>query len=379
MPPPNAHPIAPGTNWIFPIVDCQLDAGWALVHRAEADANLKDRFAGQTCVRDDGEISLFLPSTLDEVNRVHLFFSAGGIAGDVLNSVVAHALRHAAEQAGWILIAVNGHATGALTTISAWDIMNLLYWHGRAPRIDHFRISAHSRGVETLNACLNTGTLIAHNAAPPVLAPSSVERAVCFDAEYGMFWDQITKQAGVAPDVVYGFKAISSPWNMPLNRTIALGNFTGTPPVGDLFARGLRAIEYMRLVDDAKTLRPGLAIPTDVDAALTDLGPVPALGTFTSRGAAAAPLSGVTGLLRSFGGPWNFFDWCRTNEAAIQRHLGDELDLKRNSPLFDFIASNDLVRIVDTSLYTPPILHHHLLVAEFAHEVTDDAAPVAGP
>ena len=57
--------------------------------------------------------------------------------------------------------------------------------------------------------------------------------------------------------------------------------------------------------------------------------------------------------------------------------VGPEVRNTKNSDLWKFIDSNDLARVGHTGI-SPGIWHHHLLVAEFGHEMTDPAPPQPG-
>jgi hypothetical protein len=312
---------------------------------------------------------MFIPSGVTpNENKVHIFFSAGGISGDVLNSVTCHAFRAAASSTDWILIAVEGNDAG-LNTISAQDVLKFITACGRPNRIDKVRLSSHSRGFFGLCATLKSKTLIDTSPTPPVLNSSIVERVISFDSDSSKspVMPAITA-AGIPSTKVFGFwvtvyppswekakdshgAVLPTEWSIPQSQTIDLLS----DPV---IKRGVRAVEYCRLIDDARTLRPTLTIPDDIDKDKQgNRLPLPALGSFTTRRNAAAPLA-------------DFRSFCKTHKDSTEDLVGPEVRLIRNSNLYHFIDSNDLARIGHTGT-NPGIWHHHLFVSEFAHEVTD--------
>ncbi|MGH7294130.1 MAG: hypothetical protein ACRELB_04320, partial [Polyangiaceae bacterium] len=275
------------------------------------------------------------------------------------------------DDTDWILLAVSGN-DDKVNGITAADIVGLLSSHGRAPRIDKLRMSSHSRGYFALNGSLRSKQLVAPNATAPILDPSAVERIVSFDSDEkatsGMY--PAVRASGVDVSRLFGFWATvwgadnkrnrdadaigAKSWTIPASQTVNLMN---NPTI----KKGLRAVEYGRLILEAKTLRSKLTVPPDIQAQAQALK-LPAIGTFTTRS-----------------GPNSFRDWCTANKAAVEAAVGAEVDNKGLSKMYQFIDDNDLGLLrVPRRQYGPGLYHHHLFPVEFAHEVTDAAPPQTG-
>ncbi len=346
-------PVAPnGTSTIeVKTLPCAI-SGWALVRAIEATPNGKDRFAPQTC-EEGSAFSVFFPKQLPaDKNHVHVFFAANGAKGDVSNAATCFALRAACENSTWILITVEGNDQG-VNRISAAEIVASLKKHGRPDRIDKLRMSSHSRGFFALNGSLRSKLLVAPNGVHPVVTPDAVDRIVLFDSDSASTpIASAVKGAGVDITKLFGFWVTVWPvsnWSTPRSQTIDLISDTDVK-------KGVRAVAYGRLVEDARILRPTLNIPPDIDQLVKQLA-LPSLGSFTTRA-----------------GTWNFKDYCRAKRKEIEAAVGPEVEMKSNSKLYKFIDSNDLARVGHTGI-SPGIWHHHLFVAEFAHEVTDSSPP----
>ena len=299
--------------------------GWAPI-RADEDEAGGDRFVGQTF--NCGDFSVFVPRGASAgINKVHIFFSPGGVTGDSgLNAALTHGLRGASDTSEWILISVPGREPG-FHTISTSEIAGCLTKVGRLPDITSLRLSAHSRGYRGLRETIR-GRLI---------DTTSVERVVILDANHG--------------DIAH----VLSRSGIPASKVIAYGVNTGNLPLAKartfrLPPGCMRAIGYSRLIQDAMVTRPSLSIPSSIRSQLLTL---PNRGCFTT----ATALSGCQVNINAF---------CRDNHGRINTILRQE-----SSPLGlkCFIDSNDLVRF--GTIFSAGVYSHHFFEAEIAHELTD--------
>ncbi len=286
-----------------------------------------------------------MPTTADPTqNFVHIFFSPGGVTGDVLNAVACHAMRAAADRTGWILVSVRGKAGGS-ETIKASDLTSFLTATGRGARVDKLRLSGHSRGVDSLGATLAAKILVG--------TKTEVERLVAFD-EDGTGVSAKTTFAGIAASKAFGYRINAQTWNFPANRTVNL------MPIG----QSMRVFGYCRLIDDALDLKRTLAVPLPSDlAAIVDglkidilgLKRLPLTSDLTSRKPPAA-------------GTYVFDYVQKTKPAEFKKARAAE------AKLHDFVdGQNDLARL--GSSFPGGIYQHHLFVSEFAHEVTEVDPP----
>ncbi len=107
--------------------------------------------------------SMFIPTGVTPTaNKVHIFFAANSVEGDVSNAVTCHALRAAVASSDWILIAVTGSAG---TIVTGAEVLDFLVTRGRPKRVDKLRLSCHSRGKGNFVTALTSGKLVAKTGA----------------------------------------------------------------------------------------------------------------------------------------------------------------------------------------------------------------------
>jgi len=198
---------------------------------------------------------------------------------------------------------------------------------GRSPNIDALRLSAHSRG----------GCGLAKTMASAGLITGPIDRITFLDC--GEFFSAAT---------VAGFKARGAG---VVHYRVNNKNAVIGADVRNLPSECMRAIGYCRLIDDAREVRPGIAVPSPVAAQLL---PLPPRSSFSSR---ATPPSGKTPI----------GDFCKTNSAAVGRILKQENDTR--SGLLEFMLGEGLLR--GLRRFPPGIYSHHLFVSEIAHELVD--------
>lgn len=132
-------------------------AGWAPLIRSDEAGPIgpggNDRLADRTFTYE--EFLVFLPAGATanpSTNRVHVFFSAGGVVG-AGSHVEHHGLRGLADSHSQILIGVRGEQ-GQAFTISHGQVVAALASTGRPATVSSISISAHSRGNAGLAATL---------------------------------------------------------------------------------------------------------------------------------------------------------------------------------------------------------------------------------
>lgn len=335
-------------------ISCLKDAiaggrlGWAPIHADEDEAG-GDRYGGQThvcpitsfSISETGvrspakqiDVCVFLPRGANpDSNKIHVFFSPGGVKGDSgLNAALTHGLRGASDASDWILIGVPAeggqHHERGFHTISIDAILNCLERVGRARRIDSLRLSAHSRGYRGLMETIQRR----------LINLALVDRVIILDANHNDIAN-VLRGSGIRANKVIAYGVTTGNLPLPGSRTIRL-------PAGCM-----RAIGYCRLIQDAMVTRPSLPIPAAVRNQLLTLQP---RGRFTTS---ATPNAGQVSLI----------GFCNSNGAAINTIVRQESDpavgLKR------FLDNNDLVRFGGS--FTAGIYSHHFFVAEIAHELT---------
>ena len=331
---------------VMPLVPpslCTIAPGWAQIHKVEATATGADKFTRQTCVVRDPlgprACSMFIPSGVTPTeNKVHIFFAANSVEGDVSNAVTCHALRAAVASTDWILIAVTGSRGD---TVTGDEVLKFLDAHGRPKRVDKLRLSCHSRGKGNLVTALTSGKLVAKSGSATVFPASIVERVVTFDADEANNLTPAVTAAGIPSANLFGFQVIAKDWH--IRQTVAVTNFAHG-------ALCLNAVVWARMIEDARVVQPTVVIPPDINKMVTDLG-LPALGLLTSRRSPTAPFQ-------------NFEAFCKSKTPLILSRAFD------TNKLGAFVLSSNLTRV------SPPFNGaHHLHVAEFAHEVTDALPP----
>jgi outer membrane protein OmpA-like peptidoglycan-associated protein len=317
--------------------------GWAPIRADEAEHG-GDRFGGRTfdfsisslCLiprhqpaTESFGVSIFVPiGATPGVNKVHLFFSPGGVTGDSgFNAVLMHGLRAAGDASDWILIGIPG-VTGGWRTIDLAGISACLAKVDRSTAIHALRLSGHSRGASGLRESVRRGFLRA-----------AIDRIVILDASDA-------------------FQRISLPNALKEGKTSAgsiihygvnLPNLSGATNIR-LDPLCMRAIGYTRLIQDATVTKSSLAIPPAISSQLL---PLPARGMFTTS---ATPGAGRVPFQR----------FCDLYPRKIRTSIKQELDPRVG--LLSFIERNDLTRFC--SGFIPGIYSHHLFVAEMAHELS---------
>ncbi|MEA3077550.1 MAG: hypothetical protein QOF60_2458 [Actinomycetota bacterium] len=306
-----------------------------------------DRLADRSFQYD--EFLVFVPSgaVASAVNRVHVFFSAGGVVG-ADSHTEHHGLRGAAESHDWILVGVPGEV-GVPHGITLAQIREALESTGRAARVDAVRMSAHSRG--------NGG--LAKTLRRRLIDPSLIEHVTVLDGSD--FHRSLTA----------GFRSSRIP---PANITadfVTTGPFPmrGVRSQG-MDAEGIRAIGYARLINDAVTLGRVSALPPAI-AGLVSAVTLPSRGSFSAN---SPPPAGKTSI--------NAF--VRANRAALRGLLVGErsvnnvgqLSSARDTSPYAFVEWNNLLNINDPNAprdqwrsVSAGIYSHHLFVAEVADDL----------
>jgi hypothetical protein len=332
--------------------------GWAALRSDEAEAG-GDRFGGRTLdftisslchiPADPGPpaidartavvpfgVSIFVPRGVNPgVNRVHVFFSPGGVTGDSgFNAILMHGLRAAMDSSEWILIGVPG-IDGGWCTIDRGSISSCLARIGRAPDIHALRLSGHSRGASGMRESIRRGFL-----------RGSIDRVFVLDASDAFRSVSVSSalrngQASAGGVVQYAVNLFDLPGAVNIR----------------LDPHCVRAIGYTRLVQDSMVTRPTLALPPAITRQLL---PLPPRGGFT----AAATSSAGQPNLRADCRPRTQTCFCRDQRSAIAAIIRGE---SNPGGLLTFIHANDLTRF--GRQFTPGIYSHHLFVAEIVHEL----------
>jgi peptidoglycan hydrolase-like protein with peptidoglycan-binding domain len=323
--------------------------GWSPIHKDENE-NRGDRFGGRTfefsistlCFHPGSTeavelfgVSMFVPAGIKaNVNKVHVFFSPGGVGspfGDHgLNAVLTHGLRAPSDPTEWILISIPGineNGKNGWRTIDMAAIRSCLDRVGRSSSIDALRLSAHSRGGKGLQVSM----------AKPGLITGSIDRITLLDC--GEFFNGA---------VVSGFKARGA---AVIHYRVNNKNPLAGADVRNLPSGCMRAIGYSRLIDDAREVRPGIVIPPVIASQNLAL---PDRGRFSS---ASKPSGGRTSIAA----------FCSSNGARVATILKKENDPAAG--LLEFIQREDLLHGMPR--FIPGIYSHHLFVAEIAHELVD--------
>jgi outer membrane protein OmpA-like peptidoglycan-associated protein len=339
-------------------ITCRLLA-WQPLRANETKPDRSDRFASQTFCAVIAtlcqippktaallahQVCIFVPSGLKpDTNKVHVFFSPGGVAENHgLNAVLTHGLRAASDASDWILISVSGvhvdkgvpKPTDGWRTIDIPSIENCLTSIGRSPKIDALRLSAHSRGGFGLQQSLQRS-----------LITGAIDRVTILDC--GEFFS--------APLV----KSLKSRGADVIHYRINNQKAVAGAKVINIESECIRAIGYSRLIEDAMVTQPTLAIPTYIRSQQLTL---PLRGLFTTS---TTPSSSQVGIAQ----------FCKTNAAAIKVIVQKELQRKRDPKTKDivfeglcsFVNNNDVMR--SGTAFSPGIYAHHLFVAEIAHEM----------
>ena len=270
--------------------------------------------------------------------KVHIFFSAGAVQGEIGNDVLTHGMRGAEAASGFVLIGVPSH-----DTISDAEIRQCLTAVQITGPIAAIRMSAHSRGAFSL---LNT--VVQHKIGNVGL----IEHVTLFDA------DELAGPGGVT---------VTPKSELLVAAGIPAANITAievnvrkkhTPGVEyDTIKPGCAAaIGYVRLIQDAMVTDPGVSGKVAANRAIADQLaslPLPPRGSFTSKDPTA---------------PGSIQKFCNDHSAAIAAILARQAN--RNTGLLWFINTNDLARFGGFQ-FDFGLSAHHFIVAELAHEATE--------
>jgi hypothetical protein len=324
--------------------------GWSPLIRSDEGGGEgpggEDRLADQTFQFQ--EFMLFVPAgaTSSLTNRVHIFFSAGGVVG-AGSHVEHHGLRGSADQGARILIAVPGDEKKNTFSISEAQVRGALESAGRPATIASITLSAHSRGNANLARTLKARML-----------PSGlIERVTVLDGN------------DHAQALTTAFKASGIPMSKvtaDIVNTGGKGSFGPKAHAVQLDPGTVRGIGYARLIKDAEALGRG-AIPPAV-AALASAVPLPPRGSFTAE---SPPATGKT----------DFNKFGRDNKAKLKAMLTGEvagaktvqdLAAKKDTSPYAFLEWENVLNISDRSstdrrkwrVIQPAIYAHHLFVSE---------------
>jgi hypothetical protein len=296
---------------------------------------------------DVGRFLVFVPDNVilstrgdeDTPNlKVHIFFSAGAVQGEIGNDVLTHGMRGAESGSGFVLIGVPSH-----DTISDAEIRQCLTAVQITGPITAIRMSAHSRGAFSL---LNT--VVQHKIGDVGL----IEHVTLFDA------DELAGPGGVT---------VTPKSQLLVAAGIPAANITAievnvrkkhTPGVEyDTIDPGCAAaIGYVRLIEDAMVTDPGVSGMVAANRAIADQLaslPLPPRGSFTSKDPTA---------------PTSIQKFCKDHSTVIASILSRQAN--RNSGLLWFINTNDLARFGGFK-FDFGLSAHHFIVAELAQEVTE--------
>lgn len=312
-----------------------------------------DRLADRSFRYEDFLVFVPAGATADLTNRVHVFFSAGGVGG-AGSHVEHHGLRGLADAHSRILIGVQGRP-GQAFTISHQQIVAALASTGRPATVASITLSAHSRGNAGLAATLQRRLIPA----------SLIEHVTVLDAS-----DQ-------ARTIVAGLRASGIPLSRVTADIVTTGQF-GTFPAGvtkrSMDPAAIRAIGYARLINDAQALGRVSPFPPAISALAAAL-PLPPRGSFTTED---PPPAGKVNI--------NAFSRDPAHRAALAALRADERGVPNVGALagseetsaYAFVEWNDLLNLRDSTAprdtwrsVSPGIYSHHLFVSEIGGELFD--------
>jgi hypothetical protein len=310
---------------------------------------------------EQGDFTIFLPSALAPVAalgailnpKVHIFFAAAGVQGDVADDVLVHGLRSASNNSDWILIAVRGIPGGA-RAISDADILTCLSSVGVNAAPAMLRLSAHSRGCDSLVASLQPGK---------ITTLAIIDRVV--------FLDEAVEHAGSGsptPGVItLNRVAVLRQRGIPAARMVSyeVGNRSVDLSTGasahvpgatyfELPPNGMAAIGCVRLIGDGVVRNPALGGAIAANQALTNQITamlMPARGNFSVMVPGGQDLK----------------QWCQDHTAAISQIVAKLANPQAS--LLKVVNDNDLARFGGFR-FSWGIAAHHFFVAEIAHELT---------
>jgi hypothetical protein len=266
--------------------------------------------------------------------KVHVFFAAAGVQGNVANDVLVHGLRGASDSSSWVLIAVRG-VKGRAVPISDSDINDCLASIGLPILPSQLRLSGHSRGADSLMASI---------LGKKITNLSIIDRIFILDAaDKG----KIPKLIGMGIPLS---KITAYQVNVRVAKQAKGVNFI------DLKMNDMAAIGYVRLIQDAMIVQPGISAlingKPDISKQITSLS-LPARGSFST----GIPAGNQVGLQA----------FSQNNSSAIQQIIKFDSDLKKG--LLPFINRHDLAKFRGFK-FSRGIAAHHFFVAEVAHELT---------
>jgi len=310
---------------------------------------------------EQGEFCIFVPAPLVALGmgaivapKVHVFFTAGNVRGDIGNDVLVHGLRSATNSSDWITIGVRGISGGARSITDA-DIRSCLQGIGVLAAPTVLRISGHSRGCDSLVASLAPGKITTLAIIDRVVF---LDEAVEHADPNGPTPGAITvnrvvtvKQRGIPATKIVCYEVGNRSFDSFINVSVRVAGakYFELPP------DGMAAIGCVRLIGDGIVRNPGLGVTIAFSPPLTDQIAallMPGRGGFSVMGAGGQDLN----------------QYCRDHSAAI-RKIVNSLAVP-NASILKFVNANDLGRFGGFQ-FSWGIAAHHFFVAEIAHELTN--------
>lgn len=308
-----------------------------------------------------GQFTIFLPASLTAIGpgavadpKVHVFFAAAGVQGDIANDVLVHGLRSASNNSDWITIAVRGVPGGA-QPISEADIQSCLQGAGINALPASLRLSGHSRGCDSLMASLQPGKITSIPLIDRVaFLDEAVEHAGSTSATPGAITLNrvaIVKQKGVPPDRIVAYEVGNRSFDSFAGVSVRVpgAKYFELPP------NGMTAVGCVRLIGDGIVRNPALGASIALNPGLVgQITPMllPARGGFSVMGTGGQDLN----------------QFCQSHAAAIA-----QIAANSGNPLLSLlnvVNVNDLARF-GAFQFSPGIAAHHFFVAEIAHELTN--------
>jgi hypothetical protein len=328
-------------------------AGWAPLIRSDEAGPMgpggQDRLADRTF--RFGDFLIFVPAgaTASLTNKVHMFFSAGGVL-DATSHIEHHGLRGAADPHDWILFGVQG-SPGRAFTIGEAQVRQGLESVGRSADIASVRMSAHSRGNGSMAATLRNR----------LFSASLIDHVTVLDG------------SDFAASLTEGFRRSSVPPGKITADFVTTGPFPlrGVRSQG-IDAAGIRALGYARLINDAVAIGRVGTLPPAIASKVGAL-PLPPRGSFS---AVSPPPAGKINLNAFLHDPTHRVALrdLRSGERGVT-DVGQLASLMESSP-YAFVEWHNLLNINDESLprnqwrsVSAGIYSHHLFVAEVADDL----------
>ncbi|MQA86284.1 MAG: hypothetical protein GEV03_17030 [Streptosporangiales bacterium] len=328
-------------------------AGWTPLIRSDEAGPMgpggQDRLADRTF--SFGDFLIFVPTgaTASLTNKVHVFFSAGGVIG-ADSHVEHHGLRGAADAHDWILFGVQGFP-GMAFTISEDQVRQGLASVGRPAQIASVRMSAHSRGNGSMAATLR-GRLF---------SPGLIDHVTVLDgSDFARSLTEGFRRSGVPPSKITADFVTTGPF--PLRGVRSQG----------IDAAGIRALGYARLINDAVATGRVGTLPPAIASKVAAL-PLPPRGSFAASSPAPAGKINLNEFLRDPAHRAALRD-LRGGERGVA-NVGQLASLMDSSP-YAFVEWHNLLNINDESLprsqwrsVSAGIYSHHLFVAEVGDDL----------